>query len=73
MALQPFSDSAEPEEVIALLRSYHAEMGNLIFNFGGTVEHFVADGLMVFFNDPYPAQDHTERGRAFDAWECAIE
>src|SRR5258705_12963628 len=35
-----FSDSAEPEEVIALLRSYHAEMGKLIFKFGGTVEHF---------------------------------
>lgn len=56
-----FSDSAEPEEVIALLRSYHAEMGKLIFKFGGTVEHFVADGLMVFFNDPIPCQDHTEK------------
>jgi class 3 adenylate cyclase len=56
-----FSDSAEPEEVIALLRSYHAEMGKLIFKFGGTVEHFVADGLMVFFNDPVPCQDHTEK------------
>ena len=56
-----FSDSAEPEEVIALLRSYHAEMGKLIFKFGGTVEHFVADGLMVFFNDPVPCQEHTEK------------
>ena len=56
-----FSDSAEPEEVIALLRSYHAEMGKLIFKFGGTVEHFVADGLMVFFNDLVPCEDHTEK------------
>jgi len=56
-----FSDSAEPEEVMALLRSYHTEMGKLIFKFGGTVEHFVADGLMVFFNDPVPCQDHTEK------------
>ncbi len=56
-----FSDSAEPEEVMALLRSYHSEMGQLIFDFGGTVEHFIADGLMVFFNAPVPGQDHTER------------
>jgi class 3 adenylate cyclase len=56
-----FSDSAEPEEVMALLRSYHMEMGQLIFKFGGTVEHFVADGLMVFFNDWEPCEDHTEK------------
>ena len=56
-----FSDSAEPEEVMALLRSYHTEMGKLIFEFGGTVEHFVADGLMVFFNDPVPCEDHVEK------------
>ena len=56
-----FSDSAEPEEVMALLRSYHTEMGKLIFKFGGTVEHFVADGLMVFFNDPVLCEDHTEK------------
>jgi class 3 adenylate cyclase len=56
-----FSDSAEPEEVMALLRTYHAEMGKLIFEFGGTVEHFVGDGLMVFFNDPVPCDDHTEK------------
>jgi adenylate cyclase len=55
-----FSDTAEPEEVMALLRSYHTHMGELIFKFGGTVEHFVADGLMVFFNAPVPCQDHTE-------------
>jgi adenylate cyclase len=56
-----FSDSAEPEEVMALLRSYHMEMGKLIFQFGGTVEHFVGDGLMVFFNAPEPCEDHTDR------------
>jgi class 3 adenylate cyclase len=56
-----FSDSVEPEEVMALLRNYHTEMGKLIFKFDGTVEHFIADGLMVFFNDPTPCEDHTER------------
>jgi len=56
-----FSDSTEPEEVMALLRSYHLEMGKLIFKFEGTVEHFIADGLMVFFNAPTPCEDHTDR------------
>jgi DNA-binding response OmpR family regulator len=56
-----FSDSAEPEEVLALLRGYHAEMGKLIFEFDGTLEHFAGDGIMVFFNDPIPCEDHSER------------
>ena len=55
-----FSDSAEPEEVIDFLRSYHAEMGKLIFEHEGTLEHFAGDGIMVFFNDPIPREDHTE-------------
>ena len=56
-----FSDSAEPEEVMELLRSYHAEMGKIIFKYEGTLERFAGDGIMVFFNDPISCDDHTER------------
>ncbi len=56
-----FSDSAEPEEVAGLLRNYHSEMGQIIFKFEGTLEHFAGDGIMVFFNDPIPFEDHMER------------
>ena len=56
-----FSDYAEPEEVVGFLRSYHTEMGKLIFKFEGTLEHFAGDGIMVFFNDPIPRKDHTEK------------
>jgi adenylate cyclase len=56
-----FSDNAEPEEVMELLKSYHAEMGKLIFKFEGTLERFAGDGIMVFFNDPIPCEDHVER------------
>jgi adenylate cyclase len=56
-----FSDSAEPEEVMEVLRSYHAAMGKLIFDFDGTLERFAGDGIMVFFNDPIPCADHTEK------------
>ncbi len=56
-----FSDSAEPEEIMELLRSYHAEMGKLVFKFEGTLERFAGDGIMIFFNDPIACEDHTER------------
>ena len=56
-----FSDAAEPEEVLELLRNYHEEMGDLIFKHEGTLEHFSGDGMMVFFNAPIPCESHTER------------
>jgi class 3 adenylate cyclase len=56
-----FSDSAEPEEVLGLLREYHKQMGELILEHGGTLEHFAGDGMMVFFNDPVLQEDHVAR------------
>jgi class 3 adenylate cyclase len=49
-----FSETAEPEEALGVLRAYHAAMGEVIFHHEGTIEHFAGDGLMVFFNDPVP-------------------
>ena len=56
-----FADGAEPEEIMDLLRLYHAEMGRLIFKYEATLERFAGDGIMVFLNDPVPCADHTER------------
>ena len=56
-----FSDAAESEEVLQLLRVYHAEMGRLIFKFKGTIERFTGDGIMAFFNDPIPYADHSQK------------
>ncbi len=56
-----FSDSSEPEEVLELLRTYHGEMGEIIFRYQGTIERFAGDGMMVFFNAPLPMPDHVER------------
>ena len=50
----PFSESAEPEEALGVLRAYHSAMGEVIFRHEGTLEHFEGDGMMVFFNDPVP-------------------
>jgi class 3 adenylate cyclase len=53
-----FAESAEPEELIDVVREYHAAAGELIFAHSGTLEHFAGDGIMVFFNDPVPVVDH---------------
>ena len=56
-----FTDRADPEEVLELLRSYHATLGRTVDEFGGTLEHFAGDGVMVFFNDPFPVEDPAQR------------
>ena len=54
-----FAETAEPEEVMAVLREYHAAVGELVLQYEGTLERFVGDGVLVLFNDPIPQQDHT--------------
>ena len=56
-----FAETAEPEEVMGVLAEYYAALGPLIHRFGGTLNHFLGDGLVVFFNDPLPQPDHAER------------
>lgn len=56
-----FAETAEPEEVMDVLRAYHTTLGQVIFRFEGTLERFAGDGLMVFFNDPLPCPDHAVR------------
>jgi adenylate cyclase len=56
-----FAETAEPEEVMGVLREYHAEMGKLILEHEGTLERFTGDGMMVFFNDPVLVANPAER------------
>ena len=56
-----FAGTADPEEVMGVLREYHAEMGKLIVEHEGTLERFTGDGLMIFFNDPVQVDDPAER------------
>jgi adenylate cyclase len=56
-----FAETAEPEEVMAVLREYHSELGGLVLAHEGTLERFAGDGMMIFFNDPVPVPDPAER------------
>jgi class 3 adenylate cyclase len=53
-----FAETAEPEEVLGVLRQYHVVVGELVIANHGTVEHFAGDGLMALFNDPTPIPEH---------------
>jgi adenylate cyclase len=53
-----FAETAAPEELLDVLREYHAALGELIPAHEGTLEHFAGDGVMVFFNDPIAVADH---------------
>ena len=76
-----FSETAEPEEVNRALQEYFAGMGELIFEYEGTIERFVGDSIMVLFNDPLPCSEHelravrmalamqTRAGELIDIWE----
>jgi adenylate cyclase len=52
-----FAETAEPEELIEIIREYHAVAGVLVNEHDGTLEHFAGDGLMVFFNDPLTLEE----------------
>ena len=56
-----FTDRADPDEVMDLLREYHATLGRTVDEFGGTLEHFAGDGVMIFFNDPIEVENPAER------------
>ena len=56
-----FTDRADPDQVMVLLRAYHATLGRTVGEFSGTLEHFAGDGVMIFFNDPLPVDRPAER------------
>src|SRR5262245_54160817 len=56
-----FAERAEPEEVMSVLRDYHARMGEQVEAYEGTLERFTGDGMMIFFNDPVIVPNPVER------------
>jgi class 3 adenylate cyclase/putative methionine-R-sulfoxide reductase with GAF domain len=63
-----FSEKSDPEDVMSLLREYHAAIGAIIIKYSGTLEHYAGDGVMVFFNDPFPVPNP-----ALQAVQTALE
>ena len=56
-----FAERAPPEAVMGVLGEYHAALGALVHRYGGTLERFIGDGLVVLFNAPLPCSDPAAR------------
>jgi class 3 adenylate cyclase len=56
-----FAETVEPEDTMRVLREYHTALGELVYQYEGTLERFTGDGLMVFFNDPVACADGPAR------------
>ncbi len=55
------TDSLEPEEIFHLLNRYLSEMVNIVYRYDGTLNKIIGDGLLIFFGDPIPMEDHADR------------
>jgi len=55
------TDDLEPEEIFHLLDRYLSEMIKIVHRFDGTLNKIIGDGLLIFFGDPIPMEDHAER------------
>jgi signal transduction histidine kinase/class 3 adenylate cyclase len=56
-----FVEKSDPEDVMTILREYQTAMGHLVFEYGGTLERFIGDAVMVYFNDPLPCPNHAQQ------------
>jgi len=56
-----FCESADPEEIVRVVREYHAVVGRRVTEYEATLEHYAGDGVHFFFNDPVPQEDHCLR------------
>jgi class 3 adenylate cyclase len=56
-----FSETAEPEDIMTVLKEYHGSIGPLIRKYEGTLDRFTGDGMLIFFNDPLPCEDAPQR------------
>ncbi|MEY2983982.1 MAG: Adenylate cyclase, partial [Cyanobacteriota bacterium] len=61
------SERLTPEEVVKVLNFYFGQMADVITQYGGTIDEFMGDGILVLFGAPTAQDDDPQRAVA-----CAI-
>ena len=59
------TDGMEPERLAFFINTYLSEMANIAIEYGGTIDKFIGDAILVFFGDPETEGDRN------DALKCA--
>lgn len=62
------SEASTPEKIVALLNEYLTKMTEVVFKYEGTLDKFIGDAIMAFWNAPLVQKDHAQR-----AVFCAID
>jgi adenylate cyclase len=55
------SEDTDPEDLLHLLNNYHTFMTKIIWQYGGTIDKFLGDGVMALYNTPIEQTDHIAR------------
>lgn len=58
------SEKSTPEQVVALLNAYFTSQSEVIFKHGGTLDKYIGDAIMAFWNAPVDQPDHALRATA---------
>ena len=67
MGFTSFSEKHAPEEVVAILNEYLGEMTDIVLKWEGTLDKFIGDAILTFWNAPMRQENHAEL-----AIKCAL-
>jgi len=63
-----YKNNDDPEGLVELINMYLGRMTEIILNNGGTIDKYMGDCIMAFWNAPLPCEDHADK-----AVDAAIE
>ncbi len=57
----PLAEHMPPEELMAAMGEYFETVGKAILDCGGTIDKYIGDAVMAFWNAPFESEAHVEQ------------